>query len=128
MASILWSATLKPEFSSFAELGEQLELAIDNMRHSMNAPLACDEAFTNVVMYSGATSVEVEIAKEGDLLIVRIADDGTPFDPVSAKPIERAFEDLDKGGMGIKLIKKICESVDYAYVDGKNVLTLRLPC
>lgn len=125
-ASILWEATLKPEFSSFALLAEQIELVIDDMKLALNATLACDEAFTNIVMYSEATVVRAKIVEHGHQLMVILADDGKPFDPVSAKPIVRRLEDLDKGGMGIKLIKKVCENVEYAYADGMNVLTLYL--
>ena len=124
MTNTIWSATLVSDFSSFATVAEQIELLFESPKSIMNATLACDEAFTNVVMYSGATAIDVEIFEQDDDIVVRISDNGTPFDPVKAKPIERDFEDLDQGGMGIKIIKKACSKVEYAYVDDKNTLTL----
>ncbi len=121
-----WSATLEPELSSFAQVSEQLEAfcgECDSVRK--HAQLACDEAFANVVSYSGATFAEFEITRKGKRLVVRLSDDGVPFNPLEMDMGERAFEDLEFGGMGISFVKKSCDEVTYAYEDGRNVLTMR---
>jgi anti-sigma regulatory factor (Ser/Thr protein kinase) len=55
---------------------------------------------------------------------IRISDDGTPFDPLTVGTVERDFDELDMGGMGISLAKQAASDIDYAYADGRNVLTM----
>lgn len=46
---------------------------------------------------------------------------------ISLKPdpdIDAPIEEREPGGMGIFICKKLMDSVDYAYQDGLNVLTL----
>lgn len=120
-----WRATLKPELSSFTELREHIVELCGTGPKAKEAVLACDEAFSNVVHYSGATAVDVALYVANNELAVRIADDGTPFDPLAHEAEDRAFEDFDMGGMGIMLIREACDDIAYEYADGRNVLTLR---
>lgn len=123
MNETLWQATFKPEFTASREVAKHVLPYFEPKKH-MNVRLSCDEMLTNIVMYSGATSVEVQvIGQEGEKLI-RLIDDGIPYDPVTAEPIERDFDDLDQGGMGISLVKHSCDGMDYARLGDKNVLTL----
>ncbi len=119
-----WQATLEPELSSFQTVREHVVELCGATPEAKQAILACDEAFANVVYYSGATAVEVAICKADDTLVVRIADDGTPFDPLSHNAEEREFEDMDMGGMGIMLMRETSKDAAYERQDNKNVLTL----
>lgn len=125
MTETLWYGTLKPEASSLRTLQQNVLACFDAKAEGMNATLACDELFTNIVMYSGASSVDVTVGRDERGTCVRLSDDGMPFDPLSATSPDREFEELDQGGMGIMLAKQACSDMDYAYVDGRNVLTLR---
>lgn len=124
MAEILWHATLEPQTSSLEELPQHVLPCFPTKGRGMSAMLACDEIFTNIAMYSGATVAQVEIQKADREILIRFSDDGTPFDPLSAEPTERGFEDLDEGGMGIMLVKQVCSGIDYERTAGRNVLTL----
>lgn len=90
----------------------------------LKACLACEEAFANIVSYSGASHVFYDVSEKEGRLIVVLEDDGVPFDPLMAKPIERDFEELDNGGMGIALVKGIASELSYQRSGGRNVLTL----
>ena len=35
------------------------------------------------------------------------------------------FDELDQGGMGLMLVRKVTEDIAYERVDEKNVLTMR---
>ena len=65
-------------------------------------------------------------ALEDGSLRLQLSDDGTPFDPVSATPAEKDFDDLDGGGMGIGLILQLAADTSYAREADRNVLTLTL--
>ena len=53
-----------------------------------------------------------------------VAENGVPFDPVSASPVEKDPEHFDSGGMGLSLIRQTVSSMTYKRENGRNVLTL----
>ncbi|MBQ6033357.1 MAG: ATP-binding protein, partial [Prevotella sp.] len=54
-------------------------------------------------------------------------DEGTPFDPTTRKEVDTTLpvEERPIGGLGILLVRKLMDSINYERIDGKNVLTLR---
>lgn len=88
------------------------------------ACLACEEAFANIVSHSGATHVWFAVARDGDCLQVTLADDGVPFDPLATAPADRAFDDLEAGGMGLGLIRSLSTHAAYTRTTTLNVLVL----
>ena len=123
MNKMLWQATFKPELTASREVAKHVLPYFESDKH-MSVRLSCDEMLTNIVMYSGATSIEVQAIGQEDQILIRLTDDGIPYDPVTAEPIERDFDELDQGGMGISLVKHACDGMDYARIGDKNVLTL----
>jgi serine/threonine-protein kinase RsbW len=63
---------------------------------------------------------------ESRILIVEIIDDGIPFDPTSLKKPDLTLpaEERPIGGLGIFLITKIMDSVNYTRNNNQNILTL----
>ena len=114
----------KPEHSSLPRLRDVVLQAAGSGSGSKKIYLACEEVFANIADYSGATAAEVTIAKQNNRLTVTFADDGASFDPLEAEPIEKDFEELDSGGMGISLVKQLVDTLDYNRTDNRNVLTL----
>ncbi|MBR4437044.1 MAG: ATP-binding protein, partial [Spirochaetales bacterium] len=53
-------------------------------------------------------------------------DDGEAFDPLakSDPDIDLSAEERQIGGLGIFMVKKSMDSVEYEYRDGKNILTI----
>ena len=117
---------LKVAQASFRAVREDI-MAVDGEKAAkMKACLAVEEAFTNIVSYSGASRIwySVEENDSGQLQIT-LADDGIPFDPFAEAPLHKEFEELDDGGMGIGLIRQIAESAEYKRDGSDNVLLLR---
>jgi len=87
--------------------------------------LVLEELFTNVVKYghSGETPempLRVELTKVPDgVEVVFTDDDATPFDPTRAPEvdIEAPIEERRPGGLGLHLIRKLVESIEYRYVE-----------
>ena len=91
------------------------------------ALLACDEALANIVSYSGADQLCFSCRREGKQLMVEFRDNGIPFDPFAQRETpERAFEDLDQGGMGISLIKQSVSSAAWRNEEGYNILNMTI--
>ena len=93
--------------------------------------LAIEEAVVNVMKYAyppqkrGDVTIE---AQSNDLrLKFTIIDSGMPFDPTVRAEVDTTLsaEDRPIGGLGIHLVRKIMDSINYERVDSFNVLTLR---
>jgi len=96
----------------------------------MKFNLMFDEVLNNVISYAysddGDHDIEVRMELAGERLIVTIADDGVPFNPLSlATPrTDLALEDREIGGMGIHLVRNLIDDVTYHRRIDRNVLTL----
>ena len=95
------------------------------------ANLAIEELVTNCIKYgyddSAEHIIEIELKLSGDELVLTVIDDGHPFNPLELpeRNTNLPMEDLPIGGLGIHLLRKMSERMDYARVDGKNRVTLR---
>ena len=93
--------------------------------------LALDELFTNIISYGFQDHqehfIKINITIEGDLLEMRIEDDGVPFNPMESKTpdLQCDIEECKIGGLGIHLIKKLMDHLHYQRVADKNILVLR---
>ena len=93
--------------------------------------ICLDEAFTNIVSYGFADDMEhlikFTIGRDNDVLILRVEDDGIPFNPLAQKDPETATDllNIKVGGLGIHLIKKIMDDIFYKRNQGKNRLILK---
>ena len=119
-----WHATLPSDLASFAQVRDAILNLCGEGSDVKRAILACDEAFANVVMYSGATEVEVTCEHDGEVLWVTIADDGVAFDPLAQDSPDLEFEELDEGGMGLSFIAQIASSSSYERSVDRNVLKM----
>jgi serine/threonine-protein kinase RsbW len=89
--------------------------------------LTLEELFTNLVRHaSGSADIEIDIELSGDLLSIRLTDRGTePFDGNSLGEVDTGAPLMERqpGGLGIHLVKKMADSLDYDYDDGTLVVT-----
>lgn len=115
---------LPVSLSSFATIKEAVFAEAGNNPATRKALLACDEALTNIVRYSGATELSFKCQRQKDTLCIVFTDNGIPFDPTTSETGEKAFEDLDSGGMGLNLIRQTASHTRYERQDEKNIFTL----
>ena len=93
--------------------------------------VAIEEVFVNVAHYAygdgeGDMTLGIGFDAESREITFRMTDKGTPFDPLK-KPdpdITLSAEDREIGGLGIFITKKTMDTVEYAYENGENVLTM----
>lgn len=91
--------------------------------------LAVDEAVTNIILH-GYThdigKIHLSCWKENQKILVRIEDEGKPFNPLTAKKPDTnaSIEERSPGGLGIHFMKTLTDSVDYKYKGIKNRLTI----
>jgi anti-sigma regulatory factor (Ser/Thr protein kinase) len=116
--------TLAPQLASLQKFRDVLFQTVGAGFDQKKIYLACEEALTNVISYSGATQIGVELAQRGSVLTITISDDGVAFNPLAAQAEEKAFDAFADGGMGISLIQQLAVA-SYARGENCNVLTLK---
>ena len=116
-----------PAMVSFvADAAESVEM---HPKRVMHLQLAVEEATVNVCNYAYEVppgELQITIEKQGTRLVVKIEDEGVPFDPLTleAPDLTARVEERSVGGLGVYLMKRVMDEVHY-YREGKrNVLIL----
>ncbi len=101
-------------------------------RAKYSAGLAVEEMVTNIIKYGYDDSHEhlvgIRIAVTPDHLTLVFEDDGHPFDPTQRPPpdIEKLVESQKIGGLGIELVRRMCDKMTYERAGGRNRLSLSI--
>ena len=112
------------QVAAFVE--EHLERFEVPLKLSTKLMVAVDEIYSNIVHYSGASEARVRIIKETDTLRLIFSDNGKPYNPLDAKEpdVTASAEERAIGGLGIFMVRKMMDAVDYEYAGGMNKVTL----
>ena len=126
---------LKSKLSELQTLCRHLEDCGDVMelpqKCLLEINLGLDELFTNIILYGFGDESEHQIkfslAKDRETLVVKVEDDGIPFNPLDAAgPLEsQHLDSINIGGLGIHQGKKVMDDIDYQRAEGKNKLILK---
>ncbi|MDD5495772.1 MAG: SpoIIE family protein phosphatase [Candidatus Omnitrophica bacterium] len=122
---------IKKMATSIAEFGKEKNLPPDRIN---DATLVLEEAINNVVSYGYGDAKEhtiiIDVDLAGDGLSLRVQDDARPFNPLEVTPpdIHAPLESRRVGGLGIHLMRNFTDNLEYKREDGKNILTMRIPC
>ncbi len=93
--------------------------------------VAVDELYTNIAQYAyggdGRGECEIGLDITDGIVSVRFTDSGIPYNPLSKKDpdITLSAEEREIGGLGIYMVKKSMDAMEYVRRDGKNILTIR---
>lgn len=122
--------SVTPDKDSIKTVTEFMESTLEEwkvpMKVANKVQIAVDEIYSNIVYYSGATNAKITVTASDEKLSLLFEDDGTPYDPTTAKEpdVTLSAEERDVGGLGIFMVKKMAASIHYENTDGKNVLTV----
>ena len=107
-------------------LSAKLEI-VPKIAHKIN--IVFDEIYANIVNYSKATLATILYSIESGKIRISFTDNGIPYNPLEAAEPDTTLsaEEREIGGLGIFMVKKMTESMEYEYTDGKNILTLVIP-
>ena len=92
--------------------------------------LALEEAATNSILYAydspGSGNVDIGVITNENVVEMTLKDWGKPFDPTSAKEPDLTVSGMDRpvGGLGIFLVRKLMDKVEYERKDGMNILKM----
>jgi anti-sigma regulatory factor (Ser/Thr protein kinase) len=82
--------------------------------------LVVEELFTNMVRHNqgGGDRITVSLERRNDCVHLELVDiDVEPFDPRTAEtpPVDAGIEERRPGGLGIYLVRKMVDDLDYTY-------------
>ncbi len=119
------------------EIGDKI-----GMKQLMSINVVVEELFVNVASYAyqrgkdesegedfdgnGFVDIDIENDEDNQRIIITFEDSGIPFDPLekSDPDITLNAEEREIGGLGIFIVKKMMDKVDYNYIDGRNTLII----
>jgi anti-sigma regulatory factor (Ser/Thr protein kinase) len=110
---------------SFARRFEEDNCLDDSISYFLD--LTVEELFTNLVRHAaGDDRIGIDLELDSGLLTIRVTDTGTGrFDGNSLGEVDTSAPLMERepGGLGIHLVKKMADSLDYDYNDGTLVVT-----
>lgn len=125
-------ATLENIAAATAFVEAELETADCSPKAQMQIDVAMDELFGNIARYAyapgeGDAAVGIDVDAETRTARITLTDTGVPFNPLeAAEPdLKATAENRPIGGLGIFLVRKMMDGMEYRHEDGKNILTVR---
>ncbi len=114
------------------ELAEEWDISFA-LSNTLN--LVLEEAFSNLVNYAYQDekphTIETRFERRPDRIVITLIDDSQPYDPTRKgdPDITLSAEERPIGGLGIFLIKKMMDEVEYKQVDNLNhfIMTKYIP-
>jgi len=120
--------SFKRSLASLDEISEALQTFFaDNdarTEHLESVILAVEELFTNMLKYGGGTGdIVIAVALDDGELVVGLTDfDVDEFDVTQAPEVDvdRPLSERQPGGLGIHLVKKLMDRIEYNYVERRG--------
>jgi phosphoserine phosphatase RsbU/P len=113
---------------TLTEFGGQHGLS-DKVMHDLN--LALEEILTNIISYGYTDSREHEIrvrlsVQPGEVR-AEVEDNGQPFNPLEAPAVDitKPLEETTIGGLGIHLVRKVMDGLEYERQGNRNLLIMK---
>ena len=119
-----------PDKESLAKTSDFIDCCVEDyaipLRTGYSLKVVTDEIFSNIVYYSGAENAEILFRNDTDTITLIFVDDGMPYNPLETEDpdVTASAEERNIGGLGLFMVKKMAEDVQYEYTSGKNRLTV----
>ena len=95
---------------------------------AFDVDLVLEELFTNMVRHArgGTSEIEVGLDDDGEVLTMRLRDEGVePWDPSQAPipEVDRPIHERRPGGLGIHFIRRLTRDLRFEHLDGTTTVT-----
>ncbi len=101
------------------------------LKKQMQVDVAVEELFVNVAHYAypgtkGDVTITFETESGPARALITLTDSGIPFNPLEREDpdITLKAEERGVGGLGIFMVKKSVDAIEYRYSGGKNILRI----
>ena len=113
-------------------IDEQLDKIGCGMKVQLQIEVAAEEIFVNIAHYAypgkdGTADIRFSFDDQANVATICFLDSGTPYNPLAREEPDTTLsvEERSIGGLGIFMVKKTMDNIEYEYKDGNNVLTLQ---
>ena len=113
-------------------VNEELEKLDCPVKARRQIDVAIDELFGNIARYAyspdvGKATVRFSVEENPLEVTITFIDNGIPFNPLekSNPDTHLSAEERPIGGLGIFLVKKSMDLVEYEYKNGQNILKIK---
>lgn len=113
-------------------VNEELEKLDCPVKARRQIDVAIDELFGNIARYAylpdvGKATVRFSVEEDPLEVTITFIDNGIPFNPLekSNPDTHLSAEERPIGGLGIFLVKKSMDLVEYEYKNGQNILKIK---
>ena len=113
-------------------MDNELEQLGCSMKAQMQIDIAIDEIVANVSFYAytpGTGNVEVglDYHPQDETVVITFTDSGIAFNPLEKDEPDTGLsaEEREIGGLGIFLVRKTMDGMEYRRENGQNILTIR---
>lgn len=115
-----------------AWIDEELEKVGCSIKAQMQIDVAIDELFSNIAYYAyapdtGEATVRFGFDPASRTATITFIDSGKPYNPLERNDpdITKTVEERTVGGLGIFLVKKTMDSLNYHYSEGRNIFSIQ---
>ena len=122
-------------------LSTMIDFILDNLKKDVNVTeridmeirLLCEEVLMNIISYAyedkniGEILIGYEYDQTKNYVILKMCDYGIKFNPIEEKDPDLSSDIMKRniGGLGVFLIKKISDFIEYDRKKGMNILTIK---
>ncbi len=126
--------SFSPQLESISKIqefvGKSLVGKNSDKKEIFKINLLIEEIVVNIIKYAfkdkkkGRIDTETEVI--GDKILLKILDNGIPFNLLEAKEpdINASLENRKPGGLGIFFVKQMVTQLEYSYQNNKNCISL----
>lgn len=107
---------------------------IDMQTNGMDIPtnfqnklkIIVDEIASNIIKFSQSKTMELSMNKNKNGIELCFVDFGLPFNPLTQKEADTTLSSSEReiGGLGIHIVKKMADDINYKYESQKNILKI----
>ena len=134
MKELVLKATLENVSKATAFIDEQLEAHDCSFKAQMQIDVAIDELLANISSYAyrdqaegGDVRISFSYEDSSRMATIVLMDQGIPFNPLEQEEpdTELPAEERAIGGLGIFLVRKTMDHMNYRYDQGSNIVTIQ---
>jgi anti-sigma regulatory factor (Ser/Thr protein kinase) len=132
VSEIMVDATVENMDKVVSFVEEQLDAIDCPMKAKTQINIAIDELFSNISFYAynpevGTATVRVDVENNPPAVVVTFIDQGKEYNPLEKDEpdITASAEDRPIGGLGVFMVKKMMDAIEYEYKNGQNILKIK---
>ena len=127
---------LEAKVENLDELLDMLNAKLNAMdcptKQRIQLDVAVEELFVNIAHYAyedvvGNAVIYLNPSEDDSQIEITFEDEGTPYNPLEKEDpnVKLSAEERQIGGLGIYMVKKSMDGMEYEFKNGKNRLTIR---